>query len=40
MSENWLLQHVNILVDDLAEGVAFYNGVLGVALDETPDLDF
>ncbi|OUR76006.1 hypothetical protein A9Q83_16400 [Alphaproteobacteria bacterium 46_93_T64] len=40
MSENWLLQHVNILVDDLAVGVAFYNGVLGVELDDTPDLDF
>jgi len=40
MSENWVLQHVNILVDDLEEGIAFYNGLLGAALDETPKLDF
>jgi len=40
MSDKWLLQHVNILVDDLAEGIAFYNGLLGVELDETPSLDF
>jgi len=40
MSENWLLQHINILVDDLAEGIAFYNGLLGLEFDETPDLGF
>ncbi len=40
MSDNWNLQHVNIMVDDLAEGVAFYHGLLGLELDDTPNLDF
>lgn len=34
------LHHVNVLVDDLQQGVAFYHGLLGLPLDETPDHDF
>ena len=34
------LHHINILVDDLDAGVAFYHGMVGLALDDTPDHDF
>lgn len=34
------MQHVNIMVDDLDLGVAFYRDLVGLELDETPDLDF
>lgn len=34
------LHHVNILVDDLDAGVAFYRDVVGMVLDDTPDHDF
>ncbi|MEQ8346775.1 MAG: VOC family protein [Sneathiellaceae bacterium] len=40
MSDQPRLQHVNILVDDLDRTVAFYRDVIGLALDETPDLGF
>ena len=35
-----ILQHVNVLVDDLAENVVFYRDVIGLELDDTPDHDF
>ena len=35
-----LLQHVNILVDDLRKAIIFYTDIVGLKLDETPDLDF
>jgi lactoylglutathione lyase len=34
------MQHVNIMVDDLEKGVAFYRDIVGIELDDTPDLDF
>lgn len=40
MSNSRILQHVNILVDDLDQGVAFYRDLVGLELDETPDHDF
>lgn len=40
MTEGCVLQHVNILVDDLDRAVAFYRDVVGLKLDETPDHDF
>ncbi len=40
MSNSRILQHVNILVDDLDEGVAFYRDLVGLELDKTPDHDF
>ncbi len=40
MSSNQILQHVNIMVDDLDQGVAFYRDLIGLELDVTPDLDF
>jgi lactoylglutathione lyase len=40
MSSNRILQHINILVDDLDRGVAFYRDLIGLELDVTPDLDF
>ena len=36
MSE-FILQHVNVNVDDLDAAVAFYRDVLGLPLDRTPD---
>ena len=35
-----LLQHVNILVDDLSKAIIFYTDIVGLKLDDTPDLDF
>jgi len=40
MSATQALQHINILVDNLEEGVAFYRDIVGLTLDETPALDF
>ena len=40
MSNSRILQHVNIMVDDLEKGVAFYRDLVGLELDETPDHDF
>ena len=34
------IQHVNVMVDNLAGAVAFYTGVLGLGLAPTPDLGF
>jgi len=35
-----IIQHVNVMVDNLDEGVAFYRDVIGLELDDTPDHDF
>jgi lactoylglutathione lyase len=35
-----IIQHVNVMVDNLEEGVAFYRDVVGIELDDTPDHDF
>lgn len=40
MSDSRVLQHVNIMVDNLEEAVPFYRDVIGVELDETPPNDF
>ncbi len=40
MTTGRVLQHVNILVDDLDQAVAFYRDVIGLELDDTPDHDF
>ncbi len=40
MSGTRIIQHVNVMVDNLEEGVAFYRDVLGIELDDTPALDF
>ena len=37
---DYLLQHVNVNVDDLDRAVAFYRDVLGLPLDPTPDQGF
>lgn len=34
------LHHVNLMVDDLDKGVAFYRDIVGLELDDTPDHDF
>ena len=40
MSDDALIQHVNVNVDDLARALVFYRDVLGLALDPTPDQGF
>jgi lactoylglutathione lyase len=40
MASDSNLQHVNVNVGDLASATAFYHGVLGLALDPTPDQGF
>ncbi len=40
MNGSRIIHHVNILVDDLEEGVRFYRDELGLEPDETPDHDF
>jgi lactoylglutathione lyase len=40
MSSSQILQHINIMVDDLDLGVVFYRDLVGLELDETPDHDF
>lgn len=37
---DFLLQHVNVNVDDLDAAVAFYRDVVGLPLDATPDQGF
>ena len=37
---DFLIQHVNVNVDDLDRAVAFYRDVLGLPLDATPDQGF
>lgn len=34
------IQHVNLMVDDLAAAIEFYEGVIGLSATETPDLGF
>lgn len=34
------IQHVNVMVDDLEAATAFYRDLLGLDLDDTPDLGF
>ena len=38
--DDFLIQHVNINVDDLDAAIPFYRDILGLALDETPDQGF
>ena len=38
--EDFLIQHVNVNVDDLDAAIPFYRDVLGLPLDETPDQGF
>jgi lactoylglutathione lyase len=40
MAGHRIIQHVNVMVDNLSEGVAFYRDVIGLELDHTPDHDF
>jgi lactoylglutathione lyase len=40
MADNFLIQHVNVNVDDLDGAIPFYRDVLGLALDDTPDQGF
>lgn len=40
MADNFLIQHVNVNVDDLDAAIPFYRDVLGLALDDTPDQGF
>ena len=40
MSDDFLIQHVNVNVDDLDAAIPFYRDVLGLSLDDTPDQGF
>lgn len=40
MTDSISIQHVNLMVDDLALADAFYAGLLGLERDSTPDLGF
>jgi len=40
MADNFLIQHVNVNVEDLDAAIPFYRDVLGLALDDTPDQGF
>ena len=40
MIDDFLIQHVNVNVDDLDTAIPFYRDVLGLPLDETPDQGF
>jgi lactoylglutathione lyase len=40
MTDSISIQHVNVMVDDLALADAFYAGLLGLERDPTPDLGF
>lgn len=40
MAKTNILQHVNVLVDDLDQGVAFFRDIVGLEPDDTPDHDF
>jgi len=38
--DDFLIQHVNVNVDDLDVAIPFYRDILGLPLDETPDQGF
>jgi lactoylglutathione lyase len=38
--DNFLIQHVNVNVEDLDAAIPFYRDVLGLSLDDTPDQGF
>lgn len=38
--DDFLIQHVNVNVEDLDAAIPFYRDVLGLTLDETPDQGF
>jgi catechol 2,3-dioxygenase-like lactoylglutathione lyase family enzyme len=40
MSDDFLIQHVNVNVDNLDAAIPFYRDVLGLPLDDTPDQGF
>jgi lactoylglutathione lyase len=40
MPDEFLIQHVNVNVEDLDAAIPFYRDVLGLTLDETPDQGF
>ena len=39
-NDDFLIQHVNVNVDDLDAAIPFYRDILGLPLDETPDQGF
>jgi len=39
-ADDFLIQHVNVNVDDLDAAIPFYRDVLGLSLDETPEQGF
>jgi catechol 2,3-dioxygenase-like lactoylglutathione lyase family enzyme len=39
-SDDFLIQHVNVNVDDLDAAIPFYRDILGLSLDDTPDQGF
>jgi catechol 2,3-dioxygenase-like lactoylglutathione lyase family enzyme len=40
MSDEFLIQHVNVNVDNLDAAIPFYRDVLGLSLEDTPDQGF
>jgi lactoylglutathione lyase len=40
MSEDFLIQHVNVNVDNLDAAIPFYRDILGLPLEDTPDQGF
>jgi lactoylglutathione lyase len=40
MSDDFLIQHVNVNVDNLDAAIPFYRDVLGLPLEDTPDQGF
>jgi lactoylglutathione lyase len=40
MSNDFLIQHVNVNVEDLDAAIPFYRDILGLPLDDTPDQGF
>jgi len=40
MSDEFLIQHVNVNVDDLDAAIPFYRDILGLPLEATPDQGF
>ena len=40
MSDDFLIQHVNVNVDDLDAAIPFYRDILGLPLEDTPDQGF
>jgi catechol 2,3-dioxygenase-like lactoylglutathione lyase family enzyme len=40
MNDDFLIQHVNVNVDDLDAAIPFYRDVLGLPLEDTPDQGF